>query len=263
MQSREIAQNKMFLIHNILGEDAKIFDIDEEPTPSALFQRITANPDELEEVSFYTRMLNKYLQIQAQHPQLVESLASFPPRVKVAKAAESNELLVFFKKGRLYIQSICEDQKEPLQLSFEQALPLIECDFDTPKLPLGENFWSAYGIAKQIKEDSAGAVSQRELETLAKNALQSALRCPNSDIRQYQKFLETLLEDIRDYGTLADFTLRRISYLDVTTPDKQKIALQMIKELESELGWHYLEKEINRLKKTPQEIIIAIENRVP
>jgi len=263
VQSREIAQNKMFLIHNILGEDAKIFDIDEEPTPSALFQRITANPDELEEVSFYTRMLNKYLQIQAEHPQLVESLASFPPRVKVAKAAESNELLVFFKKGRLYIQSICEDQKEPLQLSFEQALPLIECDFDTPKLPLGENFWSAYGIAKQIKEDSAGAVSQRELETLAKNALQSALRCPNSDIRQYQKFLETLLEDIRDYGTLADFTLRRISYLDVTTPDKQKIALQKIKELESELGWHYLEKEINRLKKTPQEIIIAIENRVP
>ena len=263
VQSREIAQNKMFLIHNILGEDAKIFDIDEEPSPSALFQRITANPDELEQVSFYTLMLNKYLQIQADHPELIESLASFPPRVKVAKAAEKNEVLVFFKKGRLYIQSIREDQKEPLPLSFEQALPLIECDFDTPKLPLGDNFWAAYDNARQIKEDSAGAVSQRELETLAKNALQSAIRCPNGDIRQYQKFLETLLEDIRDYGTLADFTLRRISYLDVTNAAKQKDALARIKELEKELGWHYLEKEKNRLKKTPQEIIIAIENRVP
>ena len=36
VKSREIASNKMFLIHSTLGEDAKIFDIDEEPTPSGL-----------------------------------------------------------------------------------------------------------------------------------------------------------------------------------------------------------------------------------
>lgn len=263
VQSREIAQSKMFLIHNILGEDSKIFDVDEEPTPSALYNRITANPEDLEQVSFYTRILNKYLEIQAQHPQLVESLVSFPPRVKVAKAAKDNEVLVFFKKGRLYIQSIREDQIDPLQLSFEEALPLIECIFETPKLPLGENFWAAYENAKQIKEDSSGAVSQRELETVAKNALQSAIRCPNSEVRQHQKFLETLLEDIRDYGTLADFTLRRISYLDLSSADKQKTALKEIKALENELGRHYLDKEINRLRKTSKEIIIAIENRVP
>src|SRR3990167_4866066 len=40
VKSREIASNKMFLIHNVLGEDAKIFNIDEEPTPAGLCERI-------------------------------------------------------------------------------------------------------------------------------------------------------------------------------------------------------------------------------
>lgn len=261
VQSREIAQAKMFLIHNILGEDSKIFDIDEEPTPSALYNRIKANPEELDQVSFYTLMLNKYLKIQAEHPKLIESLSSFPPRVKVAKAGSKNEVLVIFKKGRLYIQSILEDQKEAIQLSFEQALPLIECAFDTPKLPLGENFWTAYENAKQIREVSGERATQAALETQAKNALQSAIRSPNPEISRHQKFLETLLEDIRDYGTLADFTIRRISYFDVGTPEKQIATLNEIKALEKELGKDYLEKEINRLKKVPQDIIIAIENR--
>ncbi len=56
VKSREIATNKMFLIHQVLGEDAKIFDIDETPTPAALFNRITQNPDEIETKSFYPRL---------------------------------------------------------------------------------------------------------------------------------------------------------------------------------------------------------------
>ncbi|MGQ9644664.1 MAG: C-terminal helicase domain-containing protein, partial [Ignavibacterium sp.] len=60
VRSKEIAQNKMFMIHNTLGEDAKIFDIDEEPSPSKLYQKLTQNPDENDEESFYTRIINLY-----------------------------------------------------------------------------------------------------------------------------------------------------------------------------------------------------------
>ena len=52
VQSRQIASNKMFLIHETLGEDAKIFDIDEEPTPAGLYERILQNPDSIEQESF-------------------------------------------------------------------------------------------------------------------------------------------------------------------------------------------------------------------
>ena len=52
VKSREIAANKMFLIHTALGEDSKIFDVDEEPTAAGMFSRVQQNPDELEEESF-------------------------------------------------------------------------------------------------------------------------------------------------------------------------------------------------------------------
>jgi len=58
VKSREIAAAKMFLIHNTLGEDVKIFNIDEEPTASALYTRIQQFPEEQEGASFYTQMLN-------------------------------------------------------------------------------------------------------------------------------------------------------------------------------------------------------------
>ena len=99
VKSREIASNKMFLIHSTLGEDAKIFDIDEEPTPSGLFNRIQQNPDEQEEESFYTKALKEYLKIKKAHPELISALKKYPPRIKVAKRYSENELLVFMRKG--------------------------------------------------------------------------------------------------------------------------------------------------------------------
>ncbi len=46
VKSRQIASQKMFLIHNTLGEDCKIFEIDETPAPAELYKRINTNPEE-------------------------------------------------------------------------------------------------------------------------------------------------------------------------------------------------------------------------
>ena len=114
----------MFLIHNVLGEDSKIFDIDEEPTPAGLYERVQQNPDKLEEESFYTKALNEYERIKKVNPELIESLKNFPARVKVAKNSKENELLVFFKKGRLYIHGIAYEngaEGAPYQTTFEDV----------------------------------------------------------------------------------------------------------------------------------------------
>jgi hypothetical protein len=99
VKSREIACNKMFLIHEVLGEDAKIFDVDETPSAAALFDRIRQNPDEMEAESFYTTVLNRYLAIEEAHPELAEALLDFPPRVKVAKAGERMNCWCFSGKA--------------------------------------------------------------------------------------------------------------------------------------------------------------------
>lgn len=263
VKSREIASAKMFLIHEILGEDAKMFDIDESPTPAGLFNRITQNPDEFEEESFYTKVLNRYVDIQKDNPKLIEELDEFPPRVKVSKLGNENELLVFFKKGRLYIQAVSYDAEDnkPIPLTFEQALPKIECEVQKEKLSLSENFWEQYSITKEIKEITDGRISPKSVETQAINNLKTLLKRDYQEVSHHHFFINTLLRDILEYGTLSDFTVRRISNLETLNKAKLHKLDKELSTLKRELGEDYLNKEISRLKKTRKEIIIAIENQ--
>jgi len=266
VKSREIAGAKMFLIHEILGEDAKIFDIDETPTPAGLFHRITQNPDELEEESFYTKMLNRFVEIQNSFPELVAELEEFPPRVKVAKSGDENELLVFFRKGRLYIQASdyeAPQKSNPYPLTFEQALSKIECLPGEKKLQLSANFWDQYALAKQIKEETDNRTSPRSIETQAIFNLKTLLKNDNQAIKHHRKFLNDLLLDILDYGTLSDYTLRRIANLDSGNKAKFHLLEKEVAALKLALGEDYLTKEINRIKNSHKEIIIAIENQKP
>jgi len=153
VKSREIAAQKMFLIHNALGEDAKIFDIDEEPSPSELYQRIQQNPDEIESESFYTRVLNEYEEIKNNYPEVIESIKNCPPRVKVAKKSDKDELIVFIKKRRLYIQKIDYDgEDEPQPVILEEVIDRIRCSKEEKSLELSNNFWDKYKVAKEIKQ---------------------------------------------------------------------------------------------------------------
>ncbi|MBU4485531.1 MAG: hypothetical protein KKD38_01255, partial [Candidatus Delongbacteria bacterium] len=82
----------------------------------------------------------------------------------------------------------------------------------------------------------------------------------HSEILPLKNFLRILLEDINDYGTLSDFTLRRISNLSITE-SKMKESASEINKLRDELGDDYLKKEKSNRKKLKREIIISIENR--
>lgn len=266
VKSREIAGSKMFLIHNILGEDAKIFDVDETPSPSGLFTRLTQNPEELEQESFYTQMLKLYEDIKAKYPDLITELADFPPRVKVAKMADENELLVLFKKGRLYIQTLNYANPQgtlPAVISFEQAFPKIECGPDAETLQLSSQFWDKYTQAKKVKEIPERAGGAKSIETQALNNLKTLLRNSEPALSQHRQFLTDLVEDIRDYGTLADFTLRTIANWDSTNPARLSKLLRDIAVLKHELGEDFLKQEIARYKEAHEEIIIAIENQKP
>ena len=264
VKSREIATNKMFLIHEVLGEDAKIFDIDETPSPAALFNRITQNPDEMEVESFYTSVLNLYLKIKADHPELEAQLVDFPPRVKVAKPGEEDELLVFFRKSRLYIQKVtyhAEDDSEPATITFEDALSKIQCDPELAPIPLSDDFWDRYLEAKMIKEPGRYLGGPQSIEVKAINNLKTLLRKDYEKLKPYRNFIKMLLEDILDYGTLPDYTLRRIANLETLNATKLKTLEDSLKNLENELGSNYLTPHKIKQKNIKPEIIIAIENQ--
>jgi len=265
VKSREIASNKMFLIHNTLGEDAKIFDIDEEPTPSGLFNRIQQNPDEQLEESFYTKALKEFLKIKKSNPELIVSLKHYPPRIKVAKKYSENELLVFLKKGRLYIYVLrYESGKKPdiYQAAFEEVFDKIACTNDEKAISLSDTFWESYESVKKFKEYRAVPPSEQSLEQKALNNLKTFINQIHSEeLMPHKDFLRTLREDILDYGTLSDFTLRRIANMESSDMAKQKRAVAEIIVLKKELGEDYLVKEKTKQKNLSKEIIIAIENQ--
>ncbi len=259
VKSREIAQNKMFLIHNALGEDSKIFDIDEEPTPSGLYQRLQENPDNLEMESLYTKILNIFENIKKEYPNLIKGLNSFPPRIKVAKYFDKNKLLVFFRKSRMYIVELGEKDKKPKDVTLEDVIENIECGPEEKAIPLSSYFWKNYKLIKDYKENVSIAISEQSLERKALNNLQYLIRVNNdNELLRFKRFLRSLREDIVEYGTLSDYTLRRIA--NIKTDNLEKVVNEL-KSLMDELGENYLEKEKSRIKELKKEIIIAIENR--
>ncbi len=256
VKSREIAANKMFLIHSALGEDSKIFDIDEEPTPAGLFNRVQQNPDKAEGESFYTKALRVFLEIKRKHPELIKELGSYPPRVKVAKKGLENELLVFFKKGRLYVKgtSTRNEKPEPFEISFEDAYERIVCLPEEKCLEWNtDKFWDFYQAVKEHSETRDDGLNELSLEARALKNLEFLIRDTSEELMPYKDFLRMLREDVLDYGTLPDFTLRRIMNIKANSFDE-------LNSIQKELGTDYLTKEKNRRTDRKKEIIIAVQN---
>ena len=263
VRSREIATNKMFLIHNTLGEDSKIFDPDEEPTPAGLYKRITQNPDELEGESFITKVVKELETIKKEHPEVLEAVDVFPTRIKVAKKADENELFVVIRKGRIYIHHKKYDLEENNHylVNLNDVIDNIKAEYSEKPLELSDTFWDAYVEIKNYKDSIPSSKSEVSLERRATNILKTLLKINNNEnLTQLKPFIKTLLEDICDYGTLSDYTLRRIANLEIEET-KLSETIKEIENIKKELGEDYLLKEKERLKKISKEIIIAIENR--
>ena len=260
VKSRQIAREKMFMIHNTLGEDAKVFETDEEPTASRLFEKIQQNPETLEQESFQTSIRRMYAEIDAATKQRI---AALPSRIKVAKKCNQYALTVFIKKGMgLFIRGVSGDKQEPAELLFEEALPLIKCGKDEKTLPLSDGFWDKYTQIKELKEKSGVPSSELSVEKKAFNNIKSLLADTTENYREFHQLLLNLREDIEDYKTLSDYTLRSIANLDANAKNEKKIAANKaeLDSLQNNLGFDYLTKIKQKIGQLGKEVIVAIEN---
>jgi len=262
VKSRQIAGNKMFLIHNTLGEDAKIFDPEETPSPSRLFKRIQQNPEETEEESTLTTIRRLYFQLKKKNPDVLERVEKLASRVKVAKAYSENQMQVFIRKGSgFFVRLWREKEDEVHNSSITEVLPMIECAPDTKALSLSDRFWDAYDQVRLYKQPvQKGGGSEVRLDRRALNNLKTLLKKPPQEFIPLTKFARILQEDIRDFRSLSDFTLRRIAKYDTADTKEIKKAIKEIEALRNELGEDYLDRIRRRVGDMPSEIIIAIEN---
>jgi len=259
VKSREIAQTKMFMIHNVLGEDAKIFEPDEEPRPSELYRRLTTYIEE-EEESFFTKIKKEFENITEHFPDVLREIESMPKRVKVAKKGKQKELLVFVKKGKdLFVGYKDYTQKLPIATTFEETYEKIKTTAKEKSLPLSEEFWIHYNMVLDKEAYSRNTIPRsNDLSQKAYNLLNSLLHLQDDKIKPLRPFISNLIEDIRSYGTLTEYVLSEI----VSHEKNLDILLEKLTELKNEIGENFLEKLERNLKGITEEIIIAIENQV-
>jgi len=261
---REIASQKMFLIHNVLGEDSKIFDVDEEPTASALFTRINTNYEEFEEVSITTKIRNLYAEICEKYPEVIEKISQLPPRIKSAKQYTEDNLLVLRKKAlTLFYHQLTTDNKI-IEITIEDLLHNIQCEFEEKRLELSPNFWENYEKVKRFTKHYKSNISDKSLTNKAIKHLKEAIRINTIDIDELNSFMADLIDDLKNYKTLSEHTIGRIARVSVKSPkNPQDISkfLDEVNKIRRLIGDKYLESVKSKVSSQEQEVIIAIENQ--
>ncbi len=260
VRSREIAANKMFLIHNTLGEDAKIFGPDEVPQAAQLYQALQRNPEEGQEVSMLTAARNEMAEIVKAHPEVLARIKELPLRIKVAKRAEEQNLVVSIRKGdAFFVRSKRGGAMDISELPIGQALELVRCGFGEQAQSLGGTFWEDYRTVVEFELKRTNPLGENSLELRSRNVLKSLIE--KFDHEEKADFARMLLADIIEFKTLSDFTLRRIANLDKKVLSGADDLLDDLAALERDLGSHYLDDVRARIGDPEMDVVVAIENR--
>ena len=82
--NERIAREKLFNIQKTLGEDVKLFDEGEEPTPAELWERLNANK---EEAGAITKWRGLHAELARRDPDLFDRVRKRAPNAKSARAA--------------------------------------------------------------------------------------------------------------------------------------------------------------------------------
>ncbi len=262
---REIAEQKMFLIHNALGEDAKIFNPDEEPTASGLFQKINSNPDEGEDLSPLIIMRNEFNRIKKDHPEVIERVEELPNRTKTAKKFTENNTVVLRKKGMALFLITADYEAAKIKLTertFQELVDLVKCSYEEKREPLSKQFWKAYEKIKKYKPQYKSGSSEIAIEKKAINSLKSLLKHKQNDLKQQLvSFIDTLLKDIKRYKILSKYTLRKLVLPKKTSKEPYDELIKNIENLRRQIGSDYLEIILKRNSNIDDDIIIAVENK--
>ncbi len=267
VKTREIAQQKMFLIHSSLGEDAKIFDEEEEPTAAGLFIKLNQNPEENQEINTITRIRNRFKEISDNYPEVIQKISLLPARVKTAKEFDKYQLNVLRKKGlSLFAQVIDNESNENSkikEITFEELVSNIACEFDEKKLKLSNEFWKNYENIKFFKPQNKTGRNDFSLEMKSLVNLNVYLKLLRGNEEGLVNFVKVLILDLKKYHTLSSKTLRRlgtIKFENLNTPKNFKDFTEEVYWIRNHFGDDYLDRILKRVDNQKNEVIIAVEN---
>jgi SNF2 family DNA or RNA helicase len=258
-KSKEIAGQKLLMIHRILGEDSKILEPEEEPSPSKLYDRLNRNPELFEEESFETKLLNEWERIKKEYPQVVKRVEELPNRIKTAKRGKHDKVLTFVRKqGIFFCIEKQNNNLEPEEKTFQEVYEDIKCKKNETKLKLSPNFWRNYEIIKKYINGQLTVIKQIPYQSLENKAIEN-LKLIKKNFHSklpddLVSFIEFLEEEIKNYGSISKYTLRILSRLKANDEESLKV-LEDLKNKFSKLKLN----RANEKQEQNKNIIISFE----
>lgn len=136
---------KIQAFHDTLGEDYKYLSDEEEVSPKKLFNDLNKDLDTSEEsTNPELGYLAAIRQVRDNEPKLFEQIKRLPRKAKAGKVGNvsENATIGFIRKGAL--KTFFYTDKEPRQLSFMEAIKLIESAPDEKKIGVGSDYYDQY-----------------------------------------------------------------------------------------------------------------------
>ena len=150
---------KIQAFHNALGEDARYLSEEEEFTSfnlrgAELYEKLnsskTFNEDDEENVEL--KYLDIIRNIRDNEVDLYNKVKRLPKKIRACrnfKDIEKNNLITFFRKGKLKKFSVTDGNK-PEEIPFEKAVKFFECDLSTKKQSLSREYYEYLEINKKL-----------------------------------------------------------------------------------------------------------------
>jgi hypothetical protein len=275
--NRTIAENKMFAIHEILGEDAKIFSIEEEPTPSGLYSKVSHFGED-EAMSFYTDAKIKYQKaksfLEKNHPEIIERIGGYPSNVKTAWEGTPHGTYMFRRQGPGFFALVNRKSEADIEeVPLEDALKDVELDckeWNTSRVDFSLEFWK-YAVQEEGKPkgvyEALKAYKPKGLQLAhatigdAVVAVQVLSKLKGALSASLRKFAMDVADDIQNYGTIPVYTVRKIARVG-----NIRLESEAVEELENILvdirsirGNDYLSLVKRRVD--AESIVVTIEKR--
>lgn len=264
IHSKEIAANKMAMIHKILGEDAQVLaDNEDAPKPSNLYEKVNSYSEDDEEMSPLTRIQLEWANIQKDHPQVAERVNALPNRIKSRSGANENEHVGFYvlkKKGALLWSVFQNEAGERKLIHAIDLADRLKCNINEKALPIEADFWNDYKELSELDpktiERGSIATPKNDIFAKANKVIAEALNLatPGTDIYE---FLDIIRDDLQNWRTIPRYDLKIIAKCEGRDLDSLYEKLGYLREMLRKTS-HIRKAQRDEAQKD-DEVIIGIQ----
>lgn len=212
-----ISRLKMNIIHNLLGEDTKIFGSDEE-LKNFFAKQYNEEQSKFEQSSWDAKYRNIWLNFK-NNTKITDEVEKIPRRSRIARSSTQKGVVAFAKNGNNYVFAYGNTPENVTIVSPEIALPMFSAEESDKATETTTSFDAIYQIAKEhIFKDNTHPpiIGGRKHDALNKLQVLSDIHAPAKDL------CKDAVKIIKDLDALPNGVLKNISemYIDKTNPGK-------------------------------------------